>query len=63
MNESFMKIGRTIVEIQAWSCRRPWYEPRPSLATTLDVCEWGPEGLYDKSASLIPSTDEIFKLF
>ena len=35
--------------------------PRLSTAPGLDVCEWSPEGLYDKSVSLIPNTDEILK--
>ena len=35
---------------------------RPSTAPVLGVCEWSPEGLYDKSVSLIPHTDEILKL-
>ena len=26
------------------------------------VCEWSPEGLYDKNESLIPNTVEILKL-
>ena len=37
-------------------------EPRPSTAPVLGVCEWSPEGLHDKSLSLIPNTDEILKL-
>ena len=36
--------------------------PRPSTAPGLDVCEWSPEGLYDKSVSLKLNTDEILKL-
>ena len=36
-------------------------EPRPSTAPGLGVCEWSPEGLYDKNVSLIPNTDEILK--
>ena len=39
---------------RAWS--------RPSTAPGLGVCEWSPEGLHDKSVSLIPNTDEILKL-
>ena len=39
-----------------------WTVPRPSTAPGLGVCEWSPEGLYDKSVSLIPNTDEILKL-
>ena len=35
---------------------------RPSTAPGLGVCEWSPEGLYDKSVSLIPNTDEILQL-
>ena len=35
--------------------------PRPSTAPGLGVCEWSPEGLHDKSVSLIPNTDEILK--
>ena len=35
---------------------------KPSTAPGLGVCEWSPEGLYDKSVSLIPNTDEILKL-
>ena len=35
---------------------------RLSTATGLGVCEWSPEGLYDKSVSLIQNTDEILKL-
>ena len=37
-------------------------QPRPSTARGLGVCEWSPEGLYDKSVSWIPNTDEILKL-
>ena len=33
--------------------------PRPSTAPALDVCEWSPERLHDKS---VPNTDEILKL-
>ena len=36
-----------------------WDLPRPSTAPGLGVCEWSPEGLYDKSVSWIPNTDEI----
>ena len=36
--------------------------PRLSTAPGLGVCEWGPEGLHDKSVSLIPNSDEILKL-
>ena len=36
-------------------------EPRPSTAPGLGVCEWSPEGLKDKSISLIPNIDEILK--
>ena len=36
--------------------------PRFSTAPGLGVCECSPEGWYDKSASLIPNTDEILKL-
>ena len=36
--------------------------PRRSTAPGLGVCEWSPEGLYDKNVSLIPNTDEILKL-
>ena len=32
-------------------------ESRPSIAPGLGVCEWSPEGLYDKSVFLIPNTD------
>ena len=35
---------------------------RPSTALGLGVCEWSPEGLYYKTVSLIPNTDEILKL-
>ena len=35
---------------------------RPFTAPGLGVCEWSPEGLYDKSVSLIANTDEILKL-
>ena len=35
--------------------------PRPSTAPGLGVCEWSPEGLKDKSVSLITNTDEILK--
>ena len=35
---------------------------RPSTAPGLGVSEWSPEGLYDKSVSLIPNADEILKL-
>ena len=35
---------------------------RSSTATGLGVCGWSPEGLYDKSVSSIPNTDEILKL-
>ena len=41
-----------IEELRAWA--------RPSAAPGLGV--WSPEGLYDKSVSLIPNTDEILKL-
>ena len=37
-------------------------EGRPSTAPCLGVSEWSPEGLYDKSVSWIPNTDEILKL-
>ena len=37
-------------------------KPRPSTAPGLGVCEFSPEGLYDKSVSLIPNTDEKLKL-
>ena len=40
----------------------PRAEPRPSKAPGLSVCEWSPEGLQDKSVSLIPNTEEILKL-
>ena len=49
---------------------RPWsslscFEATPSIqvstAPGLGVCEWSPEGLKDKSVSLIPITDEILK--
>ena len=36
--------------------------PRPSTAPGLIVCERSPEGLYDKSVSWVPDTDEILKL-
>ena len=36
--------------------------PRPSTTPGMGVSEWSPEGLHDKSASLIPNTDEILKL-
>ena len=42
---------------QAWSV-----QARPSTAPGLGVCELSPEGLYDKSVSFIPITDEILKL-
>ena len=43
--------------------RQPQHsDPRPSTAPGLGVCEWSPEGLYDKSVSLILITDEILKL-
>ena len=35
---------------------------RPSTTPGMGICEWSPEGLYDKSVSLIPNTDEILKL-
>ena len=35
-----------------------WVWARPSTAP---VCEWSPEGFYDKSVSLKPNTDEIIK--
>ena len=35
---------------------------RPLTAPGLGVCEWSPEGLYDKSVSWIPTTDEMLKL-
>ena len=34
---------------------------RPHTASGLGVCECSPKGLYDKSVSLIPNTDEILK--
>ena len=34
----------------------------PYTAPGLGVRDWSPEGLYDKSVSLIPNTDEILKL-
>ena len=40
-------------------CRR--VRPRPSTAPGLGVTEWSPEGLHDKSVSLILNTDEILK--
>ena len=36
--------------------------PRLSTAPGLDICEWSLEGLYEKSVSLIPNTDEKLKL-
>ena len=36
-------------------------QPRPSTAPCLRVGEWSFEGLYDKSVSLIPNTDEKLK--
>ena len=36
---------------------------RPSAARGLGVCGWSPEGLHDKSVSLIPNTDEILKIY
>ena len=39
---------------------RAWL--RPPTASRLGVCEWSPEGLHDKSVSLIPNTDDILKL-
>ena len=36
--------------------------PKPSTAPGLGVCEWSPEGLYNKTVSWIPNTDEILKL-
>ena len=41
--------------------REPGVEARPSTAPGLGVCEWSPEGLHDKSVSLIPNTDKIIK--
>ena len=35
---------------------------RPSTSPGLGVCKWSPEGLCDKSVSLIKNTDEILKL-
>ena len=35
---------------------KAFYSSRPG------VCEWSPEGLYDKSVCLILNTDEILKL-
>ena len=32
------------------------------LHSRLGVYKWSPEGLYDKSASWIPNSDEILKL-
>ena len=37
-------------------------EKRPYTAPGLGVCEWSPEGLYNKSVSWIPDTDEILQL-
>ena len=37
-------------------------EERPSTAPGEGACEWSPEGLYDKSVSLIPNAVEILKL-
>ena len=37
-------------------------QTRASKAPGQGVCEWSPEGLYNKSVSLIPNTDEILKL-
>ena len=37
-------------------------QARPPTAPGLGVCEWSPKGLYDKSVSCIPNTDEILKL-
>ena len=34
---------------------------RPFTAPGLGVCEWSPDGLKDKSVSLIPNTVEILK--
>ena len=47
-----------------------WSHPHPhgqdqgllQLQAGLGVCEWSPEGLYDKSVSLIPNADKILKL-
>ena len=35
---------------------------RPSTSPGLDVCEFSPEGLYDKNVFWIPNTDEILIL-
>ena len=35
---------------------------RLSTASGLGVCEWSPEGLYHKSVSLIPNTDEKLEI-
>ena len=47
----FLSIG--------WYCRAG---ERPSTAPDLGVCKWSPEGLEDKSVSLIPNTAKILKL-
>ena len=36
-------------------------QSRHSLGPGLSVCEWSPEGLLDKSVSLILNTDEMLK--
>ena len=35
---------------------------KASTAPGMDVCEWSPQGLYDRSISWIPNTDEILIL-
>ena len=63
INESFINIGLLFVVTQACvECRRPWSSTAKAFYSSLGVCEWSPEGLYDKSVSWIPNTDEILKL-
>ena len=58
-----MSVRRSLTMPAAPPVRSPYgAHPRPSTAPGLGVCEWSAEGLYDKSVSLIPNTDEILKL-
>ena len=48
-------VCAVLLILMNWS--KAIYSSRPA-----SVCEWSPEGLHDKSVSLIPITDAILKL-
>ena len=48
-----------IVDLTLIQTMHEWRgRPRPSTVPGLGVCEWCPDGLYDKSVSRIPNTDD-----